>query len=90
MGERVSLSKVRAFRANDTSKWTAVELLEDLLEQVKSGQINPKQIAVHWFENADKPELIGPHDYILAKCNIAEHMMLLEVGKQKMIDLLRG
>ena len=91
MGDRISLSKARAIRDNDARKWSAEELLLDLLEQIRRGEIKPKQIAVHWFESTDDQEnKVGAHDYIIAQCNISEHMMLLEVGKQCMIDMLKS
>ena len=89
MGDRLSLSKARAMRDNDSRKWTAEELLLDMVEQIRRGEINPKQIAVHWFENTKEKDSIGRHDYIVAHCNISEHIMLLEIGKQCMFDMLR-
>ena len=91
MGNRISLSKARAMRDNDSRKWTAEELLLDMIEQIRRGEIKPRQIAVHWFEEAgDRENTIGAHDYIIAQCKVAEHLMLLEVGKQCMLDMLRS
>lgn len=90
MGKRLSLSKARAIRDGDSRKWTAEELLLDLVEQIRRGEIKPKQIAVHWFEKADSESSIGAHDYIVAQCNISEHILLMEIGKQCMLDMLRS
>ena len=77
-------------RDNDSRKWTAEELLLDMIEQIRRGEINPKQIAVHWFEHTDEKESMGEHDYIIAQCTVPEHVLLLEIGKQCMLDMLRS
>lgn len=90
MGDRLSLSKARAMRDEDSRMWTAEELLLDLLEQIRRGQINPKQIAVHWFEHTENKDSLGKHDFIIAQCSLPEHVLLLEIGKQSMLDALRS
>lgn len=90
MGKKISLSKERAFRNNDSRLWSAVEMLEDLLEQIKLGNIKPKQIAVHWFEQSEKTDEIGVHNFYLSQCSIPEHFLLMTIGQAKMVDKLRG
>ena len=91
MGKKLSMGKARAMRDGDSRKWTAADMLEDLLEQVKTGVICPKQIAIHWFEDVPgQVDAIGRHDYLVSKCSIPDHVLLLQVGQAKMMDILRG
>lgn len=77
-------------RSGDSRKWSAEEMLEDLLEQIRTGAIKPKQIAVHWFDDTGDEKTIGIHDYIISMCSLPEHLLLLQIGQAKMMDELRG
>jgi hypothetical protein len=90
MTKRVSrIATARAQKANDSRKWTPKELLEELLDQIKNGDVKPRQIAVHWFEDAGEDN-VGAHRFLAANSTWMDHLALLEVGMADMIDRLRG
>ena len=81
MAKKVSsFAKARAIRNQDSRLWTPEDLLVDLLEQIRSGQVKPNQLAVHWFEKNEDKNKVGDHIFLVANCNFYEHVTMLNVA----------
>ena len=87
MAEVISAAELRRRKADklgDSREWTTQDLLEDLLDQLRKGEIAPAQIAVHWFERAETGGL--RHHYGCAGLTYADHLSLLEIAKHRLLN----
>lgn len=80
---------MRANKLNDSRKWTAVEMLEELIDQIKAGEAKPRQIVVQWFEDHGENH-VGPHRMLASNCTWMDHLTLLKIGEHELIERLRG
>ena len=68
-------------RSHNACHWTPEEALMDTLERVRSGEFNPKYMAIHWADKVKRQ-----HRYCWAGGRIEEHVSLLTVGQIKLSD----
>ena len=81
----MSVENIARKRAeNDCRKWTARDMLVQLVNDIDLGHINPSKIVVHWLQEAkDGTSLYGAS---AAGINVTEHIALLNVGIKKVVE----
>lgn len=77
------LAKKRADKMGDSRLWSAADALEDLLSDVRSGKVNPTQLAIHYFEGT--PETGLEHHYAVSGLTYPNHIALLTIALQRMV-----
>lgn len=77
------LARKRAENAGDCRLWSAEDALEDLLQRVRSGEVKPLHIAIHFLE--DKPSGGYRHGYTVAGATFQQHIALLNVALNRVI-----
>ena len=89
MGSMESLGKRRAFEANDSSKWTPVELLEYMVEAVKTGSVKPIRIVVLYVEEAQTGDGRSAltHYWITSKSSFESTIAMLHVALRRVTDV---
>lgn len=78
------LAKRRALMKNDCREWSALDALEDLVAAIKNGQTNPKEIAIHWFEEKEDGGM--QHHFQCAGLTYSSHLALLNVALIRIIE----
>ena len=79
----VNLNERRAVKASDCRQWSAQDLAETLLADIKSGKIKPAQIVVHYFEPL--PQGGAVHHNYAAGVTFPEHIALLHVALDRLL-----
>lgn len=87
MTKITNLNAERAHREGDSRLWSPIDMVEQLLADLKSGEINPEEIIVHFFEPSDpkKPEGKKRHGYAVAGVTYPSHIALLTVAKTRVV-----
>ena len=68
-------------RSQNACHWTPEDALVDTLERVRSGEFNPKYMAIHWIDKKERH-----HRYSWSGGRIEDHVSLLTVGQIKLAD----
>jgi hypothetical protein len=76
------LARKRADKKQDSREWSCLDALEDLIERIKSGEINPAQMAIHFYEKTDSGRT---HHFQVANLTYPEHIALLAVASHRVI-----
>lgn len=77
-----SLARKRAEK--DCRKWTARDMLIQLISDIDLGHIDPSKCVVHWLQDAkDGTSMYGAS---AAGVNVTEHIAILNVGLKHVID----
>lgn len=78
MIERVTPFRPKAAEVVET--WSPLQLLEELVAEVKAGTVNPQAMAIHWLESTDNGTRSRPRRW---QCGLsrAEEIALLEMSK---------
>lgn len=84
MMEVENLNKRRADRAGDSRLWSPLECLEDLVSKIKSGEVKPSQLAVHFFEERDNGG--KTHRFTVSGVTFPEHIALLNIALCRTIE----
>lgn len=79
-GNVVSLAE----RMDDSTMWTASDALRDALAEIESGKINPKGLAIHFYEETADGSLVA--HWCAADLTYEKHLALLEIAKHRVID----
>lgn len=69
-----------AEKSTSSKSWKVVDALEKCLQQIKSGEILPEKIFIHFF---DDPK--GKEGFYTAGLTVIEHIGLLELSKLRVI-----
>lgn len=88
MGNMESLGKRRAFEFNDSSKWEPIELLEDMVEAVKTGRIKPVRMLVLYVEErADESgKTLFTHSWITSRSSWENSIAMLHIALKRITD----
>jgi len=76
------LARKRAEQKQDSREWSCLDALEDLIERIKSGEINPSQMTIHFYEKKDEGRT---HHFQVANMTYSEHIALLAVASHRVI-----
>jgi hypothetical protein len=83
MTEVVNFNKERAQKEQDCRLWSPLEALEDLVAEIKAGQLNPEQLGVHYLE----PDGDGKrHGYAAAGVTFPDHIALLHIALHSVVS----
>ena len=86
MSDKHSLKVVPiATRSNSPNSWTGEQCIEDFVESIKAGKIDPAKVMIVWFSKDLLTGALTPHRWF-AQVNKAEEIALLELAKQMAID----
>lgn len=79
-----NLNKKRAEKAGDSRLWTPIDCLEDLVEKIKSREVVPSQLVIHFFENRENGG--KTHHYMASGVTFPEHIALLNIALTRIIE----
>ena len=77
------LARKRAERARDSRLWGAEDALEDLLDQIRTGEVKPTWLAVHYMEG--DPSEGMEHRYSAAGLTYPHHIALLNIALDRVM-----
>lgn len=77
------IARKRAEVKGDSREWTCVDALEDMIIRIKSGEIVPSGMAIHFWEKSEDGRT---HHYQVAGLTFPEHIALLTIGKKRIVD----
>lgn len=75
------IAERRADKANDNRLWSADDCLEDAARSIKGKKVH---LAVHWFEMKEDGTRV--HHYSAANCTYTEHIALLSLALNRIIE----
>lgn len=78
------IAKRRAELKQDCTEWTALDAAEDLVRAIKAGEINPKELIIHFFE--PKEDGGSKHGFQCAGVKVTTHIALLNVALKSVIE----
>lgn len=83
-----SLNKVKAMKSQDSFDWSVEDCLEQMLEDIRSGEINPECVAIHYYDVSKSRERVFGrfHCFYAAKMTYENHIALLEIAKARVIE----
>lgn len=79
------IAKARAEKMQDCREWSPLDALEDAINSIKSGEINPEQVVVHFLskEASDGRRL---HNFFAAGVTVPQHIALLNLGLKRVLE----
>ena len=78
------VAKKRAEIQQDCREWTALDALEDLVRGIKAGEVNPKELVIHFFE--PKSNGGSRHGFQCAGVSVRDHISLLNVALKRVLE----
>lgn len=79
------LAKRRAEKTQDCREWSVEDALEDCLNRVKAGEINPSELIIHYFEKQNDGS--RTHGYTCAGLDFMQHIALLHVAMKNVMQM---
>jgi len=77
------IARKRAEKNQDCREWSALDALEDLMQDIKAGKYNPSSLCIHfWEKNEDGSRT---HHYQVAGLTFPEHIALLATAQHRVI-----
>lgn len=80
----INLNEARAVKASDNRLWSPVEMLQAVIRDIQSGEINPKRIVVHYFEQ-EEPDKGSIYNAYTCGVTYEEHIALLNIALEQII-----
>lgn len=87
----INLGAERAERKRDNREWTVEDALEEMLCELRAGDIRPVHLVIHYLEPADvmdpeaDPERLR-HGCYLVHVNLFEQLGILDIAKRKLLE----
>ena len=76
------IARRRAEKKQDSREWSCLDALEDTIQHIKSGEIKPESMAIHWWEKQDDGRT---HHYQVSGLTYPEHIALLSLAEYRVI-----
>jgi hypothetical protein len=76
------IAKRRANKMQDCREWSCLDALEDTIQRIKSGEIRPTCMAIHFWEKHDNGRT---HHYQVSGLTFPEHIALLSLAEHRVI-----
>lgn len=76
------IARARAKKKQDSREWSCLDALEDAIQRIKSGEIKPMGMAIHFWEKDDDGRT---HHYQVAGLTFPEHIALLSLAEHRVI-----
>lgn len=83
MKDLINLNEKRAHKEKDSKLWTPRDCALAVLRDIENGEIKPKQLAIHYYE--ELPDGGRKHHYYVAGVSVEEHISMLEFAKHRVI-----
>ena len=77
------LAKKRMEKKGDCKEWTPLDCLENLVHEIKTGQIDPEMLSIHWMNK--EVDGMQSFDYDMANMNHKDHLVLCDLIKRAVL-----
>ena len=85
MKEPINLNAKRAIAKGDSTLWSPLEMLKDLISEIEKGNINPDKMVCHFLEKEDK-DLERKYGFCVAGVDYPNHIALLTIALQNVTN----
>lgn len=79
--EPINFREALANKKGDSRLWSPEDALESVLRDLRAGAINPKCIAIHYFESLGDGNAV--HRCVVANLTREEHIALLALAQNR-------
>lgn len=79
------LARKRAEKTNDSTQWSVLDALEDTVERIKRGELNPECVVCHMWEQGEKAG-VKRHTFVAAQITYEQHIALLNVALRRALN----
>lgn len=83
------VARRKAEKAGDCKLWSAQDALEDTLERLKKGEIDPQQLVIVMLDHPDVNE-DRRFRFVASGVSVAEHIALLNAALKDVMDEWMG
>jgi len=80
----VDLRKARAAKTRSSKDWTAEDMLEEALQDIRNGAVRMDQVALHYL--TVQPNETVKHGAYCVNMKLSEHVALLNVALKAAIE----